>query len=107
MTNLSTAACKRWCCPACATSRLALECVRWPVGNYTLALKESSWYFPEIDYTRVDKNHGMNITLTTFAPQRRRRRELLKRPRLSAAHSGGSANKWHALAKNSPKSQET
>jgi len=35
-------------------------------GNYTLGLKDQL-VFPEIDYTRVDKIKGMNITLTTSA----------------------------------------
>ena len=44
--------------------------------------------FPEIDYTRVDKIKGMNITLTTTAKNDEEGRELLKllgvplRPRL-------------------------
>src|SRR5580692_9380690 len=32
-------------------------------GNYTLGLKDQL-VFPEIDYTRVDKIKGMNITIT-------------------------------------------
>src|SRR2546426_8701262 len=35
-------------------------------GNYTLGLRDQL-VFPEIDYTRVDKIKGMNITLTTTA----------------------------------------
>jgi large subunit ribosomal protein L5 len=34
--------------------------------------------FPEIDYTRVDKIKGMNITLTTTAKNDEQGRELLK-----------------------------
>jgi large subunit ribosomal protein L5 len=34
--------------------------------------------FPEIDYTRVDKIKGMNITLTTTAHSDEEGRELLK-----------------------------
>jgi len=34
--------------------------------------------FPEIDYTRVDKIKGMNITLTTSATNDEEGRELLK-----------------------------
>ena len=34
--------------------------------------------FPEIDYTRVDKIKGMNITLTTTARNDEEGRELLK-----------------------------
>src|SRR5487761_1109757 len=46
-------------------------------GNYTLGLKDQL-VFPEIDYTRVDKIKGMNITLTTSAKSDEEGRELLK-----------------------------
>jgi len=46
-------------------------------GNYTLGLRDQL-VFPEIDYTRVDKIKGMNITLTTTARNDEEGRELLK-----------------------------
>ena len=46
-------------------------------GNYTLGLSDQL-VFPEIDYTRVDKIKGMNITLTTTAKNDEEGRELLK-----------------------------
>ncbi len=46
-------------------------------GNYTLGLKDQL-VFPEIDYTRVDKIKGLNITLTTTARNDEEGRELLK-----------------------------
>jgi len=46
-------------------------------GNYTLGLRDQL-VFPEIDYTRVDKIKGMNITLTTTARNDEQGRELLK-----------------------------
>jgi large subunit ribosomal protein L5 len=46
-------------------------------GNYTLGLKDQL-VFPEIDYTRVDKIKGMNITITTTAQNDEEGRELLK-----------------------------
>ncbi len=46
-------------------------------GNYTLGLKDQL-VFPEIDYTRVDKIKGMNITLATTARNDEHGRELLK-----------------------------
>src|ERR1700730_1845190 len=46
-------------------------------GNYTLGLRDQL-VFPEIDYTRVDKIKGMNITLTTTARNDEECRELLK-----------------------------
>ncbi len=46
-------------------------------GNYTIGLKDQL-VFPEIDYTRVDKIKGMNITITTTARNDEEGRELLK-----------------------------
>ncbi len=46
-------------------------------GNYTLGLRDQL-VFPEIDYTRVDKIKGMNVTLTTTARSDEEGRELLK-----------------------------
>lgn len=46
-------------------------------GNYTLGLKDQL-VFPEIDYTRVDKIKGMNITITTTARNDEEGRELLR-----------------------------
>ncbi len=46
-------------------------------GNYSLGLRDQL-VFPEIDYTRVDKIKGMNITITTTARSDEEGRELLK-----------------------------
>ncbi len=46
-------------------------------GNYTLGLRDQL-VFPEIDYTRVDKIKGLNITMTTTAKNDEEGRELLK-----------------------------
>ena len=46
-------------------------------GNYTLGLRDQL-VFPEIDYTRVDKIKGMNVTITTSARTDEEARELLK-----------------------------
>ncbi|MBA4418555.1 MAG: 50S ribosomal protein L5 [Syntrophus sp. (in: bacteria)] len=46
-------------------------------GNYTLGLKEQT-LFPEIDYDKVDKVRGMNITITTSAGSDEEGFELLK-----------------------------
>ncbi len=46
-------------------------------GNYTLGLRDQL-VFPEIDYTRVDKMKGMNVTITTTAHTDEEGRELLK-----------------------------
>jgi large subunit ribosomal protein L5 len=46
-------------------------------GNFTLGLRDQL-VFPEIDYTRVDKIKGMNITLTTNAVSDTEASELLR-----------------------------
>ncbi len=46
-------------------------------GNYTLGLKEQI-IFPEIDYDKIDKARGMNITITTTAKTDEEGFELLK-----------------------------
>ncbi len=47
-------------------------------GNYTLGLKEHS-IFPEIDYSKVDKMKGMNVTFVTTAPTDAESLSLLRR----------------------------
>lgn len=46
-------------------------------GNYTLGLTEQI-VFPEIEYDKVEKIHGMNITFVTTAGTNERARFLLK-----------------------------
>jgi large subunit ribosomal protein L5 len=46
-------------------------------GNYTLGLKEQL-VFPEIDYTKVEKSRGMNITIVTSARNDKEAFALLK-----------------------------
>ena len=46
-------------------------------GNYSMGLKEQL-IFPEIDYDKVDKVRGMNITIVTTAKNDNEARELLK-----------------------------
>lgn len=46
-------------------------------GNYTLGLKDQL-LFPEIDYMRVDKTRGMNITVVTTARTDEESRRLLQ-----------------------------
>ena len=45
-------------------------------GNYTLGIKEQI-IFPEIDYDKIDKVKGMNITIVTSAPTDEESRQLL------------------------------
>jgi large subunit ribosomal protein L5 len=46
-------------------------------GNYTLGLRDQL-IFPEIDYAKVDKIKGMNVTIVTTALDDNGARELLK-----------------------------
>jgi large subunit ribosomal protein L5 len=45
-------------------------------GNYTLGIKEHI-IFPEIDYDKIDKIKGMNITIVTTAKTDEEARALL------------------------------
>jgi large subunit ribosomal protein L5 len=47
-------------------------------GNYTLGLRDQL-VFPEIDYTKVDQQRGMNITVVTSAQTDREAFALLKK----------------------------
>jgi large subunit ribosomal protein L5 len=47
-------------------------------GNYTLGIKEQI-IFPEIDYDKIDKIKGMNITIVTSAPTDEEAKFLLRR----------------------------
>ena len=46
-------------------------------GNYTLGLHDQ-FIFPEIQYEKVDKQKGMNVTIVTTAPNDNAARTLLK-----------------------------
>jgi large subunit ribosomal protein L5 len=46
-------------------------------GNYTLGVKDQL-IFPEIDYAKVDKTKGMNVTITTTARTDAEGQALLK-----------------------------
>ena len=46
-------------------------------GNYTMGVKEQI-IFPEIDYDKVDRIHGMDITFVTSAKNNEEGRALLK-----------------------------
>jgi large subunit ribosomal protein L5 len=47
-------------------------------GNYTLGLKDQL-VFPEIDYTKVEKSRGMNITIVTSAKKDKEAYALLQK----------------------------
>ena len=46
-------------------------------GNFSLGVKEQI-IFPEIDYDRIDKIKGLNITIVTSAPTNKEGRSLLQ-----------------------------
>jgi large subunit ribosomal protein L5 len=46
-------------------------------GNYSLGIKEQT-VFPEIDYDKIDKIRGLNITIVTTADTDEEGRELLR-----------------------------
>ncbi len=46
-------------------------------GNYTLGIREQL-IFPEIDFNKVDKTRGMNISIVTTAKSDEQARSLLK-----------------------------
>ena len=46
-------------------------------GNYTLGVREQI-IFPEINYDKIDKLKGMNITFVTTAPNDEQGRALLR-----------------------------
>lgn len=46
-------------------------------GNYSLGIKEQI-VFPEVDYDKIDKIRGMDITITTSAATNDEAKELLK-----------------------------
>ena len=46
-------------------------------GNYSLGIKEHM-IFPEIDYDKIDRIKGMNITIVTSATNDKEGKELLK-----------------------------
>lgn len=46
-------------------------------GNYNLGLREQI-IFPEVDYKNVDKPRGMQITITTSAPDKEQGKRLLE-----------------------------
>ena len=59
-------------------------------GNYTLGMKDQL-IFPEIDYNKVDKARGMNITITTTARTDAEGLALLRHMGMPFAGAGGAS----------------
>ena len=53
-------------CPAFATSRACRPSAFDGRGNYTLGIREQI-IFPEVDYDKVERVTGMNVTVVTTA----------------------------------------
>ncbi len=64
-------------CRACATSAACRRAGFDGRGNYTLGLRDQLM-FPEIDYLKVDKARGMNISFVTTAKTDEEARRLLQ-----------------------------
>ncbi len=64
-------------CHACATSRVSRADSFDGRGNYTLGIKEQL-VFPEINYDKIDKVRGMEITIVTTARTDEEGRRLLQ-----------------------------
>src|SRR4030042_3170402 len=58
-------------------------------GNYTLGLKEQI-FFPEIEYDKIDKVRGMEISIVTTAEKDEDGRHLLELLGMPFATDGGS-----------------
>lgn len=58
-------------------------------GNYTLGIKEQI-YFPEIDYDKIDKVRGLEISIITTAENDEDGRHLLELLGMPFARDGGS-----------------
>ena len=58
-------------------------------GNYSLGLKEQL-VFPEIDYDKIDRLRGMEITIVTTAKTDEEARALLRSLGMPFRHSAGS-----------------
>lgn len=56
-------------------------------GNYTVGLKEQL-IFPEINYDKIDKLRGMNVTIVTTARNDEEAKSLLKHLGMPFRHSG-------------------
>jgi large subunit ribosomal protein L5 len=66
-------------------------------GNYTLGLKEQI-VFPEIDFDKVDKIKGMNVTVVTTAKTNEEAKELLGGLGMpSGADVDGTRDQWAKL----------
>jgi large subunit ribosomal protein L5 len=46
-------------------------------GNYTLGIREQI-IFPEVDYDKVERIYGLNVSIVTTAPTDDEARELLR-----------------------------
>jgi large subunit ribosomal protein L5 len=64
-------------------------------GNFNLGLREQT-IFPEIDYDRIDKVRGLNVTITTSARTDEEARSLLRHLGMPFSAEGYSADELAA-----------
>ena len=76
-------------CRACATSAASRPKAFDGRGNYTLGIRDQL-IFPEIDFNKVDKTRGMNISIVTTARDDEQARALLKALGMPFRNSRGS-----------------
>ena len=65
-------------------------------GNYTLGLREQI-IFPEINYDKIDKIKGMNISFVTTAANRRRGARAPASPRHAVQELDHGEDRWRQL----------
>ena len=82
-------------CRACATSRACRRAAFDGRGNFSLGVREQI-IFPEINYDKIDKIKGLNISIVTTARDRRRGSRAARAPR--DAVPAAEASTWRVCA---------
>jgi large subunit ribosomal protein L5 len=74
-------------------------------GNYSLGIKEQI-IFPEIDYDKVDKIRGLDISITTTAKNDKEGLELLKEFNFPIKDAANNISSDHSNAESTQKEDE-
>ena len=75
-------------------------------GNYNMGIKEQV-IFPEIDYDTVDQVRGLDVAITTTAPDRRRGVHAARRARACPSRATGARSSTRASTPASPSPHKT
>ena len=86
----SSTACSTWPCRACATSAACPRTPSTAAATTRWACKDQL-IFPEVDYAKVDKLRGMNVTFVTIGPHRRGVEAAPPVPRHAVPDAAGGA----------------